>query len=104
MPSHVYDLNRHVPYWSMPEADRRRFWDDHIHFTAAGYDLIGNKVGIALVSLLARQRGLEPQRPQQKRRKIAFKGDERRYDEEEDVPDPAVIDKGYVVVRYVDLE
>ncbi|KAL1836458.1 hypothetical protein VTJ49DRAFT_5133 [Mycothermus thermophilus] len=98
---HVYDLNRHVTYFSMPEADRRRFWDDHIHFTPAGYDLMGNKVGIALVSLLARQRGLEPQRPQQKRRKL-FKDDERKFEEE--VEDPKAIDRGYVVVRYVDLE
>ncbi|KAL2266645.1 hypothetical protein VTJ83DRAFT_5997 [Remersonia thermophila] len=98
---HVYDLHRHVTYFSMPEADRRRFWDDHVHFTPAGYDLIGNKVGIALVSLLARQRGLEPQRPQQKRRRL-FKDDDKRWDEEGE--DPRAIDKGYVVVRYVDLE
>jgi hypothetical protein len=84
----------------MPEAERKKHWDDHIHFTPAGYDLIGNKVGIALVSILAKERGNDPQRPQKRRR--LFRGDDKKYDEE--TGDPTAIDQGYVVVRRVDLE
>ncbi|KAG7292055.1 hypothetical protein NEMBOFW57_002086 [Staphylotrichum longicolle] len=81
---HVYDLNKHVTYWSMSEADRAKYWDDHIHFTPDGYDLIGNKVGVAL-----------------KRRRL-FRGDDKAFDEE--AGDPTAIDQGYVVVRRADLE
>ncbi|KAK4153553.1 SGNH hydrolase-type esterase domain-containing protein [Chaetomidium leptoderma] len=97
---HVYDLHKHVPYWSMTEADREKYWDDLVHFTPDGYDLIGNKVGIALVSLLAMDRANSPQRPQKRRR--LFKGDDKKYDEE--TGDPTAIDQGYVVVRRADLE
>ncbi|KAK4127043.1 SGNH hydrolase [Parathielavia appendiculata] len=97
---HVYDLQKAVPYWSMSQSDRKRYWDDHIHFTPDGYDLIGNKVGIALVSLLAQERGNDPARPQNRRR--MFKDDDTKFEEE--VGDPSAIDQGYVVVRRADLE
>jgi len=97
---HVFDLHKAVPYWAMSESDRKKYWDDHIHFTPAGYDLIGNKVGISLVSLLAREKANDPQRPQKRRR--LFKGDEKKFVEE--TGDPSAIDQGYVVVRRVDLE
>jgi hypothetical protein len=84
----------------MSEADRARYWDDHIHFTPDGYDLIGNKVGVALVSLLARERDKEPARPQKRRR--IFRGDDKAF--EEVAGDPTAIDQGYVVVRRADLE
>jgi hypothetical protein len=84
----------------MSPSDRERYWDDHIHFTADGYDLIGNKVGMALVSLLAQERGNEPARPQKRRR--LFKGDDKAFEEE--VGDPSAIDQGYVVVRRADLD
>jgi len=84
----------------MSETDRKKYWDDHIHFTPDGYDLIGNKVGVALVSILAKEKALSPQRPQKRRR--LFKGDEKKYEEEDG--DPSAIDQGYVVVRRVDLE
>ncbi|KAK4034061.1 SGNH hydrolase-type esterase domain-containing protein [Parachaetomium inaequale] len=97
---HVFDLNKAVPYWSMTETDRAKYWDDHLHFTPDGYDLIGNKVGMALVSLLATEKANDPQRPQKRRR--LFRGDDKPFDEE--AGDPAAIDQGYVVVRRVDLE
>ncbi len=40
----------------MSETDRKRYWDDAVHFTPDGYDLIGQKVGLALVSLLVKER------------------------------------------------
>ena len=99
--SHVYDLNKTVTYFSMSDADRARYWDDLIHFTPDGYDLIGHKVGMALVSVLARDGAHAPTRPQ--RRARVFRGDEKAYDEEED-GSPGLIDRGYVVVRWKDLE
>ncbi|KAL2199507.1 SGNH hydrolase-type esterase domain-containing protein [Corynascus similis CBS 632.67] len=97
---HVFDLHKAVPYWAMSESDRKKYWDDHIHFTPAGYDLIGNKVGISLVSLLAKEKANSPQRPQKRRR--MFKDDDNKFDEE--IGDPSAIDQGYVVVRRADLE
>jgi hypothetical protein len=84
----------------MSESDRERYWDDHIHFTPDGYDLIGNKVGMALVSLLAQESGNEPARPQKRRR--MFKDDSKTFEEE--AGDPSAIDQGYVVVRRADLD
>jgi hypothetical protein len=84
----------------MSESDRKRYWDDHIHFTPDGYDMIGNKIGICLVSLLAKEKANSPQRPQKRRR--VFKDDEKKFEEE--VDDPTALDRGYVVVRRVDLE
>jgi hypothetical protein len=84
----------------MSEADRAKYWDDHLHFTPDGYDLIGNKVGMALVSLLAAEKANSPQRPQKRRR--LFRGDDKPFAEE--AGDPTAIDQGYVVVRRVDLE
>ncbi|KAK3902468.1 SGNH hydrolase-type esterase domain-containing protein [Staphylotrichum tortipilum] len=97
---YVYDLHAHIPYHSLPPADIARYWDDHLHLTPEGYDLVGNKVGIALVSLLARERANHPARPQKRRR--IFRGDDKTFTEE--AGDPTAIDQGYVVVRKVDLE
>ncbi len=97
--SHVFDLNAAVTYYSMSEVDRKRYWDDHIHFTPDGYDLIGNKVGIRLVSILAKERALNSPPPKRRRR---FKDDDKKFMEE--TGDPTTIDQGYVVVRRADLE
>ncbi|KAH6854652.1 SGNH hydrolase-type esterase domain-containing protein [Chaetomium sp. MPI-CAGE-AT-0009] len=97
---HVYDLHAAVPYYSMSESDRKKYWDDHVHFTPDGYDMIGNKVGIALVSLLAKEKANSPQRPQKRRR--LFKDDDKKFEEE--VGDPSALNQGYVVVRRVDLD
>lgn len=96
--SHVFDLNTAVTYYSMSEADRTRYWDDHLHFTPDGYDLMGNKVGVALVSILAKDRALNPP----VRRRLRFKDDGNKFDEE--TGDPTAIDQGYVVVRRTDLD
>ncbi|KAL2024207.1 hypothetical protein VTK56DRAFT_9363 [Thermocarpiscus australiensis] len=96
---HVFDLNKHVPYYSLSEEDKKKYWDDHLHFTPDGYDLIGNKVGNALVSLIVSERtgnSAPPRRPRM------FKDDEQQFSEEEG--DPIAIDRGYVVVRRADLD
>jgi hypothetical protein len=95
----VFDLHKAVPYYSLSDADKAKYWDDHLHFTPDGYDLIGNKVGMALVSILAREKTyhLSPA----KRRRI-FKDDDKLFEEE--AGDPTAIDQGYVVVRRADLD
>lgn len=96
---HVYDLNSAVTYFAMSENDRAKYWDDNVHFTPAGYDLIGNKVGMALVSLLVKQR--VDDLPPAKRRRV-FKDDDKVFVEE--TGDPHAIDAGYIVVRRTDLD
>lgn len=84
----------------MSESDRRRYWHDHLHLTPTGYDLIGNKIGISLVSLLAMEKSKSPQRPQRPKR--MFKDDDKEFEEEGG--DPSAINQGYVVVRRADLD
>ncbi|KAK3694125.1 SGNH hydrolase-type esterase domain-containing protein [Podospora appendiculata] len=97
---HAFDLHAAVPFFAMSERDRARFWDDAIHFTPAGYDLIGNKVGIALVSLLAKEKAESDVFPA--RRQRYYKDEEGVLEEE--VGDPLAIDQGYIVIRRRDLE
>ncbi|KAK3363119.1 SGNH hydrolase-type esterase domain-containing protein [Lasiosphaeria hispida] len=95
---HVFDLHSAVPYFAMSAQDQERYWDDGVHFTSDGYDLIGNKVGISLVSILAKERAANT--PAKKRR--VFRDDEKSFEEE--VGDPTAIDQGYIVVRRKDLD
>ncbi|KAK0660848.1 SGNH hydrolase-type esterase domain-containing protein [Cercophora samala] len=96
---HVYDLHDALSLTKMSPADRNLYRDDHIHFTPDGYDLIGNKVGMALVSLLVKQRVADL--PPAKRRRI-FKNDDKLFEEE--TGNPESLDGGYVVVRRTDLD
>ncbi|KAF2157443.1 SGNH hydrolase [Myriangium duriaei CBS 260.36] len=50
---HVFDFNEAFPYWKWSAADRKRYYDDAVHFTPDGYDLMGERVGAALAELLA---------------------------------------------------
>ncbi|KAF2148907.1 SGNH hydrolase [Myriangium duriaei CBS 260.36] len=49
---HVFDLDKAMPSRALSEADRELYWDDGTHCTAAGYDLIGQRVGEALALLM----------------------------------------------------
>ncbi|KAK0730855.1 SGNH hydrolase-type esterase domain-containing protein [Lasiosphaeris hirsuta] len=95
---HVFDLHTAVPFFAMSTKDQERYWDDNVHFTSDGYDLIGNKVGISLVSILAKEKANAP--PAKKRR--VFRDDDKSFEEE--VGDPTAIDQGYIVVRRKDLD
>jgi len=92
-------LHAAVPFFTMSESDQEAFWDDGIHFTPDGYNLIGNKVGMGLVKHLEQERAAN-QPPVKKRR--VFRDDEKLFDEE--VGDPTSLDQGYVVVRRKDLD
>ena len=93
----------------MSEPDRERFWDDGLHLTPDGYDLMGTKIAEGLIPLLAES--LEPKkravptqtRPNRtsRRRKIDPM-DEVVWDEE--TGNPSVLSQGYVVVRQKDLD
>ncbi|KAL1854075.1 hypothetical protein VTK73DRAFT_8813 [Phialemonium thermophilum] len=96
---HAYDLQAAIPYASFSDAERNLYWDDAVHFTPDGYDLIGRKVGMALVSLLVRER---TQSETPARRQRVYRDDDRVFDEEGG--DPNAIDQGYIVVRRKDLD
>lgn len=83
----------------MTEEDRSRYWDDAVHFTPDGYDLIGQRVGIALVSLLVKER-TKTDTPARQRR--VYRDDDCIFDEE--CGDPGAIDQGYIIVRRKDLD
>jgi hypothetical protein len=41
-----------MPYHSLSKERRVEIWDDSLHFTEQGYDIIGNHVGKKLAELL----------------------------------------------------
>lgn len=97
--SHVYDLAAAVPYYSLNDADRERYWDDSVHMTTEGYQLVGQKVGMALVSLLVKEK-FKGQTPAKRKRN--FPDDDGMFEEEGG--DPNSLTSGYIVVRRKDLE
>ncbi|OJJ04444.1 hypothetical protein ASPVEDRAFT_152801 [Aspergillus versicolor CBS 583.65] len=50
---HAFDLHKHVPYHSSTENFRELIFDDGLHLTAEGYDLVGNVVADHLIPLLS---------------------------------------------------
>lgn len=49
--SYTFDLFRAIPWESMDEDHRARIWDDGIHFTPEGYDLLGSMLADRIVEL-----------------------------------------------------
>lgn len=50
--SHVFDLHDALPCDSV----HAKFWDDAIHFTPDGYDLIGEKIAGVLLEIMSAKR------------------------------------------------
>jgi lysophospholipase L1-like esterase len=48
---YTLDLHAKIPYFSMPEARRKEIWDDGVHFTPEGYDLMGSIIANRLMEL-----------------------------------------------------
>ncbi|KAI4248856.1 MAG: hypothetical protein L6R40_000868 [Gallowayella cf. fulva] len=46
------DLCSAVPYFSMSEAMRERIWDDGLHLTMDGYEMMGDAIATSLIDLL----------------------------------------------------
>ena len=97
-PSHVFDLDTAIPYFASSSSDRNKYWDDAVHFSVEGYNLIGNKVGMSLVKILEEDRP----RPVHTRKRRVFRDDDKVFMEEDG--DPTTLDQGYVVVRRKDLD
>lgn len=93
-----------MPYHNMREEERTRYWDDHVHLTPDGYDLMGEKIAAALVELIMPPGRLQPthggERAPKKRR--LFKDDDKKFEEEDG--DDTALEHGWIVVRRQDLE
>ncbi|KAK3397559.1 SGNH hydrolase-type esterase domain-containing protein [Sordaria brevicollis] len=102
---YTFDLHAAFPFYAMPPADRSRYWDDSIHFTPAGYDRMGNKIGVNLVAMLVKEKSDNDRTPMGRKRRM-FKDDEKVFEEEEDPSEPTSpgLDRGYIVVRRRDLD
>jgi hypothetical protein len=50
--SHAFDLRREVPCHSVTEEFRQLVFDDGLHLTPAGYDMVGESTGKHLIQLL----------------------------------------------------
>jgi hypothetical protein len=48
----TFDLLSAIPYFSMPEDQRKEIWDDGTHLTEAGYDLMGTLLSERLLQLI----------------------------------------------------
>jgi lysophospholipase L1-like esterase len=41
-----------MPYHSLSAADQNVLWDDGLHFTPKGYEMIGNLVAAKMIEIL----------------------------------------------------
>ncbi|KAL1988688.1 hypothetical protein VTN96DRAFT_8388 [Rasamsonia emersonii] len=53
---YTFDLHSALPYHSLSENERERIWDDGLHLTDEGYDLMGELVAGRLVELLKKNK------------------------------------------------
>ncbi|KAJ6041591.1 SGNH hydrolase [Penicillium canescens] len=56
---HAFDLHSKIPYHTGSENFREEIFDDGLHLTARGYDLMGSMIGEHLANLLKEEKGLE---------------------------------------------
>ncbi|KAL8814255.1 MAG: hypothetical protein Q9223_006509 [Gallowayella weberi] len=49
---HYLDLCAAVPYFNMNETMRQRIWDDGLHLTMDGYEMMGEAIATKLIELL----------------------------------------------------
>jgi hypothetical protein len=88
----------------MTSRDRVKYWDDDgVHFQAAGYDLMGELIGDALVRILRLAEAQDTDissivsdaRQRQAIKDLIF---------EEERGDPRLLSQGYIIVRKKDLD
>ncbi len=48
----ICDLDSLIKYKSMKKSDKKKYWDDHVHYTPDGYDLIGEILFNTIKNLL----------------------------------------------------
>ncbi|KAF4984827.1 hypothetical protein FZEAL_55 [Fusarium zealandicum] len=95
---YAFDLHAHIPYHSLSEQDRAKYWDDGVHLRDDGYDWMGNHIANALIDILRREGTLEPASSAPPEDLL---DDDFSFDEEDG--NPRNIHEGYVVVRKKDL-
>ncbi|KAG5926826.1 hypothetical protein E4U42_002932 [Claviceps africana] len=100
---YTFDLYSKIPYHSLSEQDRERYWDDGLHLTAQGYDWMGEHIAVGFLAAFAMsQQERAAAAPGPSRRGPALTRDEGPLEEEGG--DPRVLSEGYVVVRRKDLD
>ncbi|KAF4962671.1 hypothetical protein FSARC_9232 [Fusarium sarcochroum] len=98
-----FDLHSKIPYHSLSEEDRGRYWDDGLHLRDEGYNWMGNHIADALIDILWREGTFEqPTSSKTADPSDVIVEDEFTYDEEDG--NPRNIHEGYVVVRKKDLD
>ncbi len=55
--SYTWDFNKKIPYWAIPEDERQEIWDDNVHLTAKGYDLMGRMIAERIVEIIQSNEG-----------------------------------------------
>ncbi|KAF2970183.1 hypothetical protein GQX73_g3382 [Xylaria multiplex] len=99
-----FDLFKALPYHQMAPYDRAKYWDpDGVHLQAAGYDLMGDKIGDALVRILRLAEAQDTDISS-----VVWDARQRKAIEElifeEEMGDPRLLSQGYIVVRKKDLD
>lgn len=102
--SHAFDLAKYIPYASLTEEDREKYWDDGVHLTGDGYDWMGGHIADHLIPLITADPPVEekPAEPTARRQRRQRSNDEVVWEEEEG--SPKKINQGYVIVRRRDLD
>lgn len=100
---HTFDLKSKIPFHSLTDEDKVKYWDDGLHLTNEGYDWMGDQIADALIPLVKQDRRISlkksiitPVIPPR------VWGDDIPLEEE--IGDPRDIHSGYVVVRKKDLD
>lgn len=99
--SHAFDLKKHIPYHSLSEDDKGRYWDDGLHLTPDGYDWMGGHIADAFTAILRGGKPAGQGRSTAIPASAPKRSGETTLDEESG--NPRNINEGYVVVRKHDL-
>jgi len=49
----VFDLHEALPYWRLDENERKRLWNDPVHYSSEGYDEMGTRIAKRLFELVS---------------------------------------------------
>lgn len=49
----LFDLFKVIPYHSLPPEKREELWDDGVHFTSKGYDVLGGYLATRLTEIVS---------------------------------------------------
>ncbi|KAM0564210.1 hypothetical protein ACHAPJ_000420 [Fusarium lateritium] len=101
--NYSFDLHSKIPYHSLSDEDRYRYWDDGLHLRDEGYNWMGNHIADALIDILWREGTFEqPTSSKTADPSDVIVEDEFTFDEEDG--NPRNLNEGYVVVRKKDLD